>query len=409
MLTVVCLGVCPTPPLSCGVYLGACLVPGLRSLRLSANRHQAICPLAFHPNTAAGLHPSSNHLEEEQRPPLLTLSLAAEGRLGSLGTLLASVKKGKWKKQPDLVLGAGNSSPWFSGGSLPASPELCQPAQHETGPPAQPHRSPSAITGAAEALDGGGPCRRGEPDLRLLRLSSQGRGWDSSVERQGRLHYITATPALCLEAALTEAGRNLSLANEPQDPGFLRPRGQRARRIPVTISLASVQGELRMTSAFPSGSGPASGASGLPQAALRAAGSLLWLWRALHAAEARPDLGRADARRLVNRQDSAETPPSDGKDAAARPAATAVSARRGWKERDDSPKQLRALARGLKASRAGEETWEDPPSRTHESSHHLRVARIAAMDEILSLGIEHCGPHQSITSRRDPPPAPACD
>lgn len=86
--TAVCPGVCPTPPLSCGAYLGACLVPGLRSLRLSANRHQAICPLAFHPNTAAGLHPSSSHLEEEQRPPLLTLSLAAEGRLGSLGNPL---------------------------------------------------------------------------------------------------------------------------------------------------------------------------------------------------------------------------------------------------------------------------------------------------------------------------------
>ena len=125
--TVVCPGVCPTPPLSCGLYLGACLVPGLRFLRLSANRHQAICPLAFHPNTAAGLHPSSNHLEEEQRPPLLTLSLAAEGRLGSLGTLLASVKKGKWKKQPDLLPGAGNSSPWFSGvmKHFVQAPDMC--------------------------------------------------------------------------------------------------------------------------------------------------------------------------------------------------------------------------------------------------------------------------------------------
>lgn len=72
-------GIYPTPPLSCGVHLRERLAPGLRLLRLSANRHQAICPLAFHPNTAAGLHPSSSHLEEEQRPPLLPLP--AEGSL----------------------------------------------------------------------------------------------------------------------------------------------------------------------------------------------------------------------------------------------------------------------------------------------------------------------------------------
>ena len=35
--------------------------------------------------------------------------------------------------------------------------------------------------------------------------------------------------------------------------------------------------------------------------------------------------------------------------------------------------------------RAGEETWEDPPSRTKESSYHLRVARTAAVDGILSI------------------------
>lgn len=43
------------------------------------------------------------------KAPLLTLLLAAERRLGNLGTLLASVRKGKWKKQPDQLLVAGSS------------------------------------------------------------------------------------------------------------------------------------------------------------------------------------------------------------------------------------------------------------------------------------------------------------
>lgn len=53
--------------------------------------------------------------------------------------------------------------------------------------------------------------------------------------------------------------------------------------------------------------------------------------------------------------------------------------------------------------RAGEETWEDPPSRTNESSYYLRVARITAMDEILSLATERCVPHQSIPSQPGSP------
>lgn len=62
------------------------------------------------------------------KAPLLTLSLAAEGRLGSLGTLLASVRKGKWKKQPCSLLVVSSSSPWFSGSMKPFihSPDICQ-------------------------------------------------------------------------------------------------------------------------------------------------------------------------------------------------------------------------------------------------------------------------------------------
>lgn len=43
------------------------------------------------------------------KAPLLTLLLAAKRRLGSLGTLLAPVRQGEWKKPPDLLPVAGSS------------------------------------------------------------------------------------------------------------------------------------------------------------------------------------------------------------------------------------------------------------------------------------------------------------
>lgn len=60
------------------------------------------------------------------KAPLLTLLLAAKRRLGNLGTLLASVRKGKWKKQPDLLLVAGSSFSLVVG----VSETLCSLPRH---------------------------------------------------------------------------------------------------------------------------------------------------------------------------------------------------------------------------------------------------------------------------------------
>lgn len=70
------------------------------------------------------------------KAPLLTLLLAAKRRLGNLGTLLAPVRKGEWKKQPDLLPVAGSSFSLVVGGQWDPLfiPQTCVELLHMSSP-----------------------------------------------------------------------------------------------------------------------------------------------------------------------------------------------------------------------------------------------------------------------------------